>query len=271
MSLSLLICGIAAVLTAALVAARLPEEGSEDARPSRIRPREQRCSRMTAMSSPGTHRTVPSAIDSAPAPGGGRGAAAAEAGLSLRERKKLRTRRAIRESAYRLMKEQGYDRTTVEQIAEGAEVSPATVFRYFATKEDIILMAGEYDLLVAQTLRERPASEPPLVALREAISSSMRGFELTTELVLRLQLVSQVPELRAQLHASMDRNAELLCGALAERTRRPEDDLELRVVASAVCGALTRVMFDWAERGQREDLLETIDQALSVLERGLTL
>src|SRR5690606_14406568 len=57
----------------------------------------------------------------------------------LRERKKIKTRRAIRAAMYALVEEQGYEATTVEQIAERADVSPSTVFRYFPTKEDILL------------------------------------------------------------------------------------------------------------------------------------
>ncbi|MFE3151052.1 TetR/AcrR family transcriptional regulator, partial [Streptomyces sp. NPDC059218] len=66
----------------------------------------------------------------------------------LRERKKLRTRIAIRQAAYRLIAEQGYEATTVEQIAAAAEVSPSTVFRYFPAKEDIVL-TDEYDGVLA--------------------------------------------------------------------------------------------------------------------------
>lgn len=199
-------------------------------------------------------------------------AAIAEAGLGLRERKKLRTRQAIRQAAYRLIGEQGYEQTTVEQIAETAEVSPSTVFRYFATKEDIIL-TDEYDPVLEQAILDRPADEPPLVALREAVVTSLRLLydQFRPEFLLRMQLVREVPALRAQMHESMDQNIELLCGVLSERTGRPRDDFELRVVVGAIFGALTQVLYEWAEREPEWDLVETVDRALAVLERGLTL
>ena len=92
--------------------------------------------------------------------------------LGLRERKKLKTRMAIRDATYALIKEQGYEATTVEQIADRAEVSPSTVFRYFPAKEDIVL-TDEYDSLVEGLLRERPAHEPVRESLRWAIRKAM--------------------------------------------------------------------------------------------------
>src|SRR6478735_2233854 len=78
--------------------------------------------------------------------------------IGLRERKKIQTRQAIRRAAYRLFEEQGYDATPVDRIAEAADVSPSTVFRYFPTKEDIVL-TDEYDPLIEATIRSRPADE----------------------------------------------------------------------------------------------------------------
>src|SRR5216683_5589628 len=86
----------------------------------------------------------------------------------LRERKKARTRAAIRQHALRLFDEQGYAETTVEQIAEAAEVSPSTFFRYFPTKEDVVLQ-DDYDELMVESFRAQPPELTPLQAMRAAI------------------------------------------------------------------------------------------------------
>src|SRR5207344_3192834 len=91
----------------------------------------------------------------------------AQARPGLRERKKARTRAAIREHAFRLFRAQGYDATTVEQIAEAAEVSPSTFFRYFPTKEDVVLQ-DDIDVLGMETFQSQPAGMSPIAAFRAA-------------------------------------------------------------------------------------------------------
>ena len=78
----------------------------------------------------------------------------------LRERKKQQTRAAIQREALRLIAERGYHATTCEQIAAAAEVSPATLFRYFPTKEDIVLQDG-YDPVIASAVLARPSRRGP--------------------------------------------------------------------------------------------------------------
>ena len=79
----------------------------------------------------------------------------------LRERKKAKTRAAIQTQALRLIAEQGYEATTVEQIAEAAEISPSTFFRYFPTKEDVVV-EDDYDPLLVVAFGSAGASDRPL-------------------------------------------------------------------------------------------------------------
>jgi AcrR family transcriptional regulator len=192
--------------------------------------------------------------------------------LGLRERKKIKTRQAIRHAAYRLFTERGYDATPVEQIAEAAEVSPSTVFRYFPTKEDIVL-TDEYDPVLERELRGRPKAEPPLESVRHVIVGTLRHSmaQEREETALRMKLVMDVPAIRARMSESTATSARVLCSVLAERTGRPADDLELRVFAAAVLGSLQEAIFHWMEQGQTADLEETIDRTLAILGRGLTL
>lgn len=195
---------------------------------------------------------------------------AAEAGLGLRERKKLRTRQVIREAARRLIGSRGYDDTTIEQIAAEAEVSVSTIFRYFPSKEQIVL-TDDFAASGIGRLRDRPVDEPPLVALREALTGMVRELheDYGAEYRWRRELVRTVPAVRAYMHEAQDRMVEAASAALAERTGRPEDDLELRILVGAMTGALHQVL--WGNHSQEGDLMEMIERALTVLERGLTL
>src|SRR5882757_6007647 len=92
--------------------------------------------------------------------------------LGLRERKKIRTKETIQREAYRLFEENGYANTTVEQIAEAAEVSPSTFFRYFPSKE-MVLMANDLDNVTVKALEQQPAGIPSLQAFRRALEITM--------------------------------------------------------------------------------------------------
>src|SRR5260370_38553843 len=93
----------------------------------------------------------------------------------LRERKKAKTRAAIREHAVRLFREQGYHAPTVEQIAAAAEVSPSTFFRYFPTKEDVVLQ-DDMDTRMVEALERQPAGLGPLVAVRAAVQEAFASY-----------------------------------------------------------------------------------------------
>lgn len=195
---------------------------------------------------------------------------------SLRERKKVATRQAIRRAAYRLFAEQGYDATPVDRIAAEADVSPSTVFRYFPTKEDIVL-TDEFDDVMAEALRNRPVAESPLEALRAVIHETL-GQVLDSpadraEMWQRSTLMRDVPAIRARAHESMSVTGRLLAGVLAdraERAGRQVGELEIRVFTGAVFGALHETTMHWVQTGEEDaDLLALLDRTLDLLAGGL--
>ncbi|MFF9406751.1 TetR/AcrR family transcriptional regulator [Streptomyces anandii] len=190
--------------------------------------------------------------------------------LGLRERKKIKTREAIRDATYALIKEQGYDATTIEQIADRAEVSPSTVFRYFPTKEDIVL-TDEYDPLMLEELRARPAGEPWIDSLRHVIHMALDVLtEEDPETVrTRAHLAIQVPAVRSRMVESMSETGRMVREAIAERSGLAPDSLEARVYAMSLTGGLLEVYLHWAENGFQDDLRGLVDRALDVLEHGL--
>ncbi|MEV0124819.1 TetR family transcriptional regulator [Streptomyces sp. NPDC050703] len=187
----------------------------------------------------------------------------------LRERKKLKTRRAIREATYGLIREQGYDATTVERIAEAAEVSPSTVFRYFPTKEDIVL-TDEFDPVLESELRQRPADEPIVESLRHVLRHAVAfGFSAEPdEAVLRTRLMIEVPAVRSRMLESMSVTGGILRRVIAERTGRDPGDLEVRTFAMGLIGALTETTAYWAEHGHKDDPAVLVDRTLTVLTSG---
>lgn len=186
--------------------------------------------------------------------------------LGLRERKKLKTRETIRREAFRLIDENGWVNTTVEQIAEAAEVSPSTFFRYFPSKESV-LMADDMDPLLMAEFAKQPAELSPLTAFCraaeatfEAMSDDQWEFERT-----RQRLIFSIPELQSAYYEEYRRTIRVITEALGQRLGRDPDDFELKVFA----GALTGAMMGVADRNPMS--VETIRRALDFLEAGMPL
>ncbi|MFD7711578.1 TetR/AcrR family transcriptional regulator [Streptomyces sp. NPDC059785] len=194
---------------------------------------------------------------------------AAQPPAGLRERKKTKTRTAIRAATYRLISEEGYEAATIDRIAEAAEVSPSTVFRYFPAKEDIVL-TDEDDPVLEAELRARPVDEPWPDSLRYVLRRAVDlGAAEQPELSrLRARLMLEVPAVRSRITQSMSVTGRMLCRVVAERTGRDADGLEVRVLAMSLIGGLLETTAYWAEHGHRDDLGELVDRALDVMRRG---
>lgn len=190
--------------------------------------------------------------------------------LGLRERKKIKTRTAIRDATYALINEQGYDATTIEQIAERAEVSPSTVFRYFPTKEDIVL-TDEYDPILLEELRARSVDEPWLDSVRYVMKKAIGlGMAEEPEVTrLRSHLLVQVPAVRSRMMESMSVTGRMLAQAIADRTGLTPDSLEVRVYTMSLVGGLAEISQYWAENDFQDDLADLVDRTLDVIEHGL--
>jgi AcrR family transcriptional regulator len=193
----------------------------------------------------------------------------------LRERKKARTRAAIREHALRLIREQGYDATTVEQIAEAADVSPSTFFRYFPTKEDVVLQ-DELDVLAIDAFEAQPADVPELAAIRAAMKQAFAALGEDELIRMRetTELILTVPELRARAIDEFARTIGVIAEAVARRSGRDPSDFAVRNFAGAIVGvvmAATTPWQDWAAEKHSADMVDRIDAALAHLEAGLPL
>ncbi len=191
--------------------------------------------------------------------------------LGLRERKKAKTRAAIQEHALRLFHEQGYDATTVEQIAEAAEVSPSTFFRYFPTKEDVVLF-DPTDPLMFDAFEAQPPELSAIQALRNAVRSVFdqlpeEEFEVVRQ---REELIFANPELQARMLGEIAGMVNLVTEIVAERSGRSSDEFELRVLAGAMMGVVFALALTEPHESPR-DQVAIIDAGLEQLEKGIDL
>jgi len=151
-----------------------------------------------------------------------------------RQRKKNATRDRIRASALRLFGEQGYDATTVEQIAAAAGVSHMTFFRYFPTKEDVAL-SDSYDPLIAGLLGQTPATWPLTERIRAALLQGLRQlYDADRDTLLaQNKLIVSTPALRERLWASQMDTQQLLLQSLDTSQDNPHPSFTDRVTVAA--------------------------------------
>lgn len=197
--------------------------------------------------------------------------------LGLRARKKARTRAAIRSEAIRMFTEHGYAATTIEQIAEAADVSPSTFFRYFPTKEAVVI-TDEWDPLIIEGFRRQPAEIPPIRAFRHAIKEALlapRTEEDERQEQRRQALLRGVPELRSAMLEQYLDGVRLFTELIAERLDRSADDVRVRTLAGALVGVAMSVSLDGWDGGWQgvglEAMVGRFDEAMELLELGLPL
>jgi AcrR family transcriptional regulator len=182
---------------------------------------------------------------------------------SLRERRRIRTRRTIQSHALRLFADTGFQATTIEEIAAAAEMAPRTFFRYFPTKEEVVFWS-EYPPMLAGFVARRPDDEPALEALQHGIVDGLAAVwdqdgERTLE---RLRLAFRTPALHPRMRQQQAHWAAELAAILADRLGERPDALEVRAVAAAVAAAVWVAAEEWQAQDGEGDLGALIDRAL---------
>ena len=173
----------------------------------------------------------------------------------------------------RLFLEHGYDATTVNDVAAAAEVSHMTVFRYFPTKEALVL-ADDYDPLLVERITARPAGEPLLRRLQAGLIQALAEvLAADRELLLaRTRFILATPALRARQwetqYATQQAVVAALCGPTA--TADPEQEFRVWVTTGVCLAAAAAAIIRWAQQDGRPDLLELTRHALAIVAEEAT-
>lgn len=191
--------------------------------------------------------------------------------VSLRARRAAETRQRILTVATALFTEQGFEETTIDQIAEQADVSPRTFFRYFATKEALIFddLESHLDDMSAQ-IAQRPADEPIAETLAQVFCTMVDSLESTPELRdLMIRLVQERPNLRSyQRSAIADRAHAHILAALAARAGQDPDALGPRAVVASVAACFDLALSIWTEQGATGPFDEVMFACMDAVREG---
>jgi len=197
--------------------------------------------------------------------------------LPLRERKKLRTRRALADAALRLFTEQGFDATTLEELAEDAEVSKSTFFRFFPAKEAAAIEA-EAELWTAHlaALSDRDLSGPVLSELHQTLAEAVAGLDAGWDerfVATRRLIAAESALLRYVEHYRAGIKAQVVA-CLAGKLQLDPEDLRLHVLAELATTAFSLSGRHWVRHGGhggREALLQGFDRAVKAIPASLDL
>lgn len=192
----------------------------------------------------------------------------------LRERTRRAVRKEITEAAEVLFVERGYEATTIEHIAEAVGMSRRTLYRYFSTREDVVL--GKLDVVaeeVLAALRERPVGEPVWVSLRHSFDGMIAHLDAAASSGLAVpmqRIILETPGLRARYLDKIEQveaAAELVVRERADAAGRPwaADDPTPRAVVAAALGCVLAAEHAWLAGGATETFAALVDRAMAAV------
>jgi AcrR family transcriptional regulator len=185
--------------------------------------------------------------------------------------KKQRTRTLLAEAAAALFYERGYDATTIDDIAAAVEISPRTFYRYFPTKEDLVVAMGQTSLeSFFAALEARPRAEPLQIAVQAAVDEALApGWEDTVGVRSFMSLIRDTPAFRARWVEEAYDNRYLLAAVIAGRTDGDPTGLRNLLIAGAITMAINTAVQSWADQDIEPHPAEFVQRALAELSRPL--
>jgi AcrR family transcriptional regulator len=201
------------------------------------------------------------------------GAVTTEQAPTRRERKKLETRRALERAALRLFGEKGYDQTTVEDIAEAADVAVRTFFRYFSSKQDVLFGDVVTDKIgrLRIELANRPPTEDPLASVRAVMDLlDFNSPDEEEQILARMDLMRRQPSCVSRYLEIIDEMRSVVVEFVAERTGLdPRRDLYPMLVGGACAAVWDASLKLWVESGGKRSLRDLRTEGFTALTEGL--
>ncbi len=190
----------------------------------------------------------------------------------LRARKRAQTREEIIDAALTLFETKGFDGATIDDVAAAADVSPRTVFRYFATKEDLVFFGqDEENRRIVSMLKPVPRGNDAIGAIMAVTRTILLGSGPTSEQLVRSRrLVRATPSLRAyegQLRREIER---IVAAALVPARATRAQTLRGRMMAAVYVAALDAAMSSWMDAGAKGTPVRELDEVESVVDRAFT-
>jgi AcrR family transcriptional regulator len=194
--------------------------------------------------------------------------------LPLRDRTRRAVQQEITGTANALFVERGYEATTIDDIAAAVGMSQRSVFRYFASKEEIVV--GKFDLVAGEmlrVLRDRPAAEPVWDSLRRVFDLLVPyvdapGKHEVAEPMQRI--VFSTPALLASYLQKLQQMQDAVVTALRERaetagTPYADDDPVPRALTAAAFGCLVAAQYSWLASGAKDTFASAIDRSMAAV------
>jgi AcrR family transcriptional regulator len=186
--------------------------------------------------------------------------------VGLRERKKWQSRAAIADAALAMFAERGFEATTVADVAKRAGVSPATVARYFPSKESLLFPEREVNTAsIRAAILARPVRESPYTAVTNALSEATPlDPDGRRRLLLSRLAIARSPVLRGQASTLLTSWRDTIAESAVSRGAAPSD---ARVLAATVVAVLDDVADRWALAGGETELADDVAEAFAALTR----